>query len=227
MGNRGFFGFSTGYQEQQSYYLVSGMELWLAADTLSGYTDGQAVATWPDLSGNGRDAVQASATLQPLYRPSVTVFPVLQFDNSNDARVSGCGIATQPYTILAVYASIQATSYNGRAVQGSNNWLLGPRATYHQGYNGALIQGPAVAANTFVCSAFTGDAAGGAFYVNGIYIGSNTNTGAPGTIGLGRGGSASEGLNGYLAEVITYSRVLGLDERVAMEGYLMAKWSVS
>ncbi len=41
--------------------------LWLAADAIPGVSDGQNVATWSDLSGNGRNATQATAGSQPLY----------------------------------------------------------------------------------------------------------------------------------------------------------------
>lgn len=225
MGNRGFFGFSSGSDIDRSWSLFSELDLWLAADTLVGYSDGQAVGTWPDNSGHGRDAVQGGGSLQPIYKPSVYGLPVLQFDNTDDAMTTSC-VITGSYSIFAVYASISAASYSGRAVQGSTNWLLGPRATYHQAYDGALIQGPGVVANALVCSALLMDASGGSFYVNGTYIGANANNGAPGTIGLGRGGNNAEGLNGYLGEVLAYSRTLNPTERAAVEAYLISKWGI-
>lgn len=226
MGNRGFFGFSTGFSSNLGETLFSELELWLAADTLVGYADGNTVATWPDNSGKGRDAVQASETLKPVYRPSVYSLPVLQFDNTNDAMTTTCSL-TGTFSLFVVYASIQATSYNGRAVQGSVNYLIGPRGTYHQLYNGALIQGPSVSANVLVCSVHVQQTTGGTFWVNGNLINSNTNTGGVSTVGLGRAGANAEGLNGYLAEVMAYGWVLSNEERSVVQTYLMSKWGIS
>lgn len=49
--------------------------------------DGNAVTTWDDASGNGRDVTQGTAANRPLYRASVAGLnnqPALDFDGTND-----------------------------------------------------------------------------------------------------------------------------------------------
>ena len=63
---------------------TAGLQLWLKADagvdTLNG-----TVSRWHDQSGNGNDAVQASASRQPLMLANaLNGKPVLRFDGSND-----------------------------------------------------------------------------------------------------------------------------------------------
>lgn len=75
---------------------LPGLALWLAADKLTGLADGAAVATWPDASGNGRDAAQATAAKRPTYRTNVlNGKPVLRFDGVDD------GLATPSITLAA------------------------------------------------------------------------------------------------------------------------------
>ena len=44
---------------------VAGLAVWLKTETLAALADGATVATWPDSSGNGRDAAAGNA---PVYR---------------------------------------------------------------------------------------------------------------------------------------------------------------
>jgi hypothetical protein len=46
---------------------VSGSKIFLDALSLNGLADGQALSTWPDLSGHGNDATQADASLRLTY----------------------------------------------------------------------------------------------------------------------------------------------------------------
>lgn len=70
--------------------------------------NGDPVDEWPDGSGNGRDLVQASGTLQPLYRSSDPDFGsrgVIDFDGVDNILEHTAGIAvSQPSTIVAVIA---------------------------------------------------------------------------------------------------------------------------
>lgn len=46
---------------------IPDLALWLDARQITGLADGAAVATWPDASGNGRDAAQGTAGNRPAY----------------------------------------------------------------------------------------------------------------------------------------------------------------
>lgn len=62
--------------------------LWLKADAgTSTTTNGAALGTWTDQSGNGNTASQATSALQPLYKTNViNGKPAIQFDNTAGAN---------------------------------------------------------------------------------------------------------------------------------------------
>ena len=64
---------------------VPGLALWLRAKTIGGGT----LAAWPDVSGNGRHATQATGGSQPLWVGGVTPRggPVVRFDGVDDYLV--------------------------------------------------------------------------------------------------------------------------------------------
>src|SRR3990167_3932393 len=64
---------------------ISGLQLWLKADAITGLNDGDSVTTWTDSSGNSNDATQSTAANKPIYKTSIiNSKPVLRFDGSND-----------------------------------------------------------------------------------------------------------------------------------------------
>jgi hypothetical protein len=64
--------------------VTSGLKLWLKADSLS-LADGQAVALWPDSSGNGLDVSQALEARKPMFKSSIlNDKPVIRFGGSQD-----------------------------------------------------------------------------------------------------------------------------------------------
>ncbi len=64
---------------------IAGLEYWFKADAITGLSDADPVATWPDSSGNGRDATQGVAGLRPTYRTSVqNGLPVVRGDGVDD-----------------------------------------------------------------------------------------------------------------------------------------------
>ena len=75
---------ATKYGLPQSTIPTAGLQLWLRADagvdTLNG-----TVSRWHDQSGNGNDAIQASASRQPLLVAGrLNGIPVVRFDGVND-----------------------------------------------------------------------------------------------------------------------------------------------
>lgn len=67
---------------------ISGLKLWLDSTRIVGLTDGQSVATWSDLSGNGNDATQGTGAQRPLYYTSTQTIgngkPVVWFDGATN-----------------------------------------------------------------------------------------------------------------------------------------------
>ena len=63
---------------------IAGLALWLKADAITGLADGDAITTWTDSSGNGRNATQATAEAKPAYKASIIGGkPVARFDGGD------------------------------------------------------------------------------------------------------------------------------------------------
>ena len=88
--------------------------LWLRADQISGYADGENVTTWVDTSGNDDDAVQSDTSKSPDYTASVTQLnnmPALYFDgNDNCMDLGAFTHAASDYDIFTVYKADVTTS---------------------------------------------------------------------------------------------------------------------
>lgn len=98
---RGLFGRNT-----LSPLEVTGMQLWLDATTITGIANGAAVATWNDLSGNGRNASQSTGSLQPLYQSSYANLNNRQavlFDGVDDRYDITWDSTTQIWIACAMY----------------------------------------------------------------------------------------------------------------------------
>ena len=86
----------------------TGAHLVLDARRISGLADAASVSSWNDVSGNARNATQATGTKQPSYRVNVRGGqPVVRFDG-------GDGLATSSYSasiafdVLCVFATTSA-----------------------------------------------------------------------------------------------------------------------
>lgn len=77
---------------------------WASDPAWSPPSDGGSVATWHDASGNGYDATQASASLQPIYH--VTGFngqPGVTFDGVDDyLQTAAFNALSQPVTLVVI-----------------------------------------------------------------------------------------------------------------------------
>lgn len=64
---------------------TSGLVARWESDSITGLSNNDPVATWPDTSGNSRDATQSSSSLKPLYKTNILGGkPALLFDGSDD-----------------------------------------------------------------------------------------------------------------------------------------------
>ena len=227
---------------------ISGLHLWLdSSDSSSLYTDdakttnvssdGDAVAVAADLSGNGYDWKQTTASRRPLYKTSIyNGLSTLRFDGSNDdmAGTSFTAIGL-PLTIVGVfkYASI---SLNLPLTDSSG----GPRL--HAVYNRSPPNNFGIFAGTEVNSSvatdtsihyfttYIGSGAADSLWLDGTQIITNKEAGNPNLAVLHlasnrlAGGSAY--MNGDLCELCLYTKTLSTTERENLEAYMVAKWGL-
>lgn len=100
--------------------------LWLMAGNVSG-ADGSAVSVWNDRSGNGNNALQASATLQPQFfsTSALNGQPVLRFDGTNDEMAVPDANILDGTAGITYYAVLRPSNINGSA-----RGILGKRITF-------------------------------------------------------------------------------------------------
>lgn len=98
------------------------LALWRDASRL-GLADGVGVATWPDLSGNGRDLAQATALLQPLVvaAGSRSGLPVVRFDTTKWMQQAAFTAVPQPFTRFMVLRSTAGQYKDGPALGAVRN----------------------------------------------------------------------------------------------------------
>lgn len=213
------------------------LRLWLKADA-GVITNGSTVTTWQDQSGGGFNAVQNTVSKQPSFTASSEFFngnPALNFDLADDAMTTTASITSRPYSFFVVYNSTSTTVTPRRAVQGSNNWLMGPYNNISRFYAGAFVDlgdraiGTKATINTGVSTAAAANNA--TFYFDGriASVGARvTATGAPGIINLGGAGAyPAQTMGGSIAEVIAYNTNLTTPEKYRVESYLAIKYGVT
>jgi hypothetical protein len=205
---------------------LQGLSLWLAADAVTGVSNLSPVASWPDQSGQGNHATQATGGRQPLYIASaVNGRPALRFDATDDGMTTPLTLAT-PFTVLVVYSYRGTLPANRRAVCGAaNNWMLGPLSGMYHCYPGTFVpDAEPVVQNQFVLSAAVQTAGACTHYFNGVAKGPVVPTTVIGQVALGY--TTSDPLDGEIAEVLAYDRALPAPERQKAEAYLRGKWGV-
>lgn len=150
---------------------------------VSGLSDGNAVSTWSDLSGNGNDATQATGTRQPLYKTAIIGgAPSIRFDGTDDNLSHTADNNSSECSIIAVLSRITAqTSYRGIFAAGA--WTsagtmmlsrtgLTPWGTY-TGTDARASSTIATGSPTILVM-IDNAASGGSFYVQGVSDGTWT-----------------------------------------------------
>jgi hypothetical protein len=196
---------------------IAGLLLWLDASRITGLNDGDAVTTWTDLTGNGWNATQGTASAKPTYRV-VGGLPVVQTDGVNDwLATTGPDLSTAAYTVVG--ASRWVVANTGRTFSGHGsgiNWLMGHWNSSTENYfaNGSWVAGPNAGASdtNWRIYAATGDFTNDswAMYVNGVLTaGPNSNgLNGPGNFYLGSSLGAGEFGNAQFSFMFVYNRVL-------------------
>jgi hypothetical protein len=200
---------------------IPGITFWLRADAITGLSDGTPVASWADVSGNNRNATQVTEANKPLYKTGIlNNLPVLRFDGSNDI-LTLASHTLQSLFIVSRYALAGTfPTYKGLFDRGTNSAYLILTETSVT----TIINVAAAYNNTWR----NGDQTNNLYPINNWSILSVVSPGAiTDSWEIGNDlTAAGRAWNGDIAEVIGYSGALTNDQRVAVQNYLNAKYSI-
>lgn len=214
---------------------IAGLKLWLDASRITGLVDGDPVATWIDLSGQGNHATQATASKKPLYKTGiVNSKPVVRLDGVDDE------VGTPTISQLSGGATMMIV-WRPRVLPASNIRHSGIQTSSTDHFRFMTVSGTGVV-RAYVNNTLSDAAAlvaGTASIMGNVW--SNTTVtgykdGAAGTPGSGItpttvtaaafriGGIDSTFPDGDVAEVVLYSVTLTTGQRQQVESYLRQKW---
>tara|TARA_R110002126_G_scaffold56437_5_gene150776 strand:+ start:11458 stop:18990 length:7533 start_codon:yes stop_codon:yes gene_type:complete len=233
---------------------VSNSVLWLKADSLD-LQDGEAVTSWADATGNGRTFVQGTASAQPKFIASDGDFndhPVVDCDGGDKLAMASFDAAlnTNEFTLFVVAASdtdggshqgiIESRSASPVTRSGFNlyaKWSGTNQWSYWWGGNTGwgqmnssttlTLSKPDIVTATMSGGDGAGATATQTLRINGAQEATGTSafwksTADPAQVGVV---PSSFYLNGQIAEVIQYDRVLTTAEVSSVEAYLSLKYA--
>lgn len=218
---------------------LSGLVLWLRADSLSGWLDGDAVHTWTDESGQSNHATQSTAAKRPIYKTGiVNGKPVVRFDGIDDGMqlTSDVSEAISDHTIIFVVDPDSVPADGEYLLDSANGRLIlahsGPGSPGDiEVYDGGGWRNIAATAIGWQILTFNLDDVAAEVFRDGASIGSDAayvrqNTRTP--IGLGAVNDISAAFfAGDIAEVIIYTRVVTVGEQQSLDEYLSNKYGIT
>lgn len=218
---------------------LAGLALWFDASTIAGHSDGDPVSTWPDASGNGRDATQGTAANRPTYRTGVqNGLPAVRFDGTNDYLLTAtfASALSQPNTIFVVAKWSGSRSYLVDGASTNRNAIGYEVASagsqrVHIYAGSTAMQSAATFTRPSTIEMWLAEVNGASSrfrYQAGLMFIGNPGAQALGrlTIGAGNGGAFSY-LNGDVCEIVVYNGSLTTAQRWQVEQYLSDKWQVT
>ena len=211
--------------------VTTGLTLHLDASQLTGLSDGATVTTWTDMSGQNNHATAAGT---PIYKTAVlNGQPVVRFNGASSFTTAD--ISSQFPTAATVFIATTISNDNAytlvKANPGVDEWWRwdGDGTSYPGFFRGSRLESYTAMPNSGShLFAISSSASAWEMSINGAsqgVEGANYDSGgAPLVIG---NGSSGGGLNGDIAEVLIYSRVLTATEANAVGYYLEAKYGIS
>jgi hypothetical protein len=230
---------------------MPGLSLWLDATDVSSLSfNGQTVSQWRDKSGNSNHAQQATALRQPRYVASAMGGqPALQFrhDGTNFSWFTAADSPSLSPSRIHVFAVHQRLADTGA----DEYFLYKTHSTPNQSWelrthssdvvlatisvDGAATispnRGPSLTVGTSYLSEMVFDGTAGRIGRNGVLSAGVALTGNlrvnTQPLYIGAPSFGTNGHQGYLGEVLIYSRALSTAERGAILGYVSRKWGVA
>lgn len=209
---------------------LSGLQVWYDATQIVS-TDGTALGTWSDVSGNGRNATQATGANKPIYKTGIqNSLPVVRCGASPVQYVQAAtwGTLAQPNTVVVVGS---VTSTFGYLVDGgdSTNRHSIARGLNTNGsmglYAGSVIEGVQALSEWHTWIAVVNGGSSVLYRDGSSFATGNANTRSLAGITIGcrnDGGAGNAGAD--IGEVIVYTGAMGSTDRSSLQTYLKAKW---
>lgn len=229
---------------------TSGLQLWFKADSIVA-SDGDAVTTWADSSGNGYDVSQSVAGEKPTYKTGIlNGKPVVRFDGGDLLYRATTALGLRTHTMFAVFRESSTVTSAGiinlyAAGAGSDYDSL-DAISYDTGNNSFYMQATSPGLNMTVGSSgaspwgvYASVMGGGTatVYQNGSAGTTDASYSEPDVNSAGGfilGGHWISGaiyaparLNGDIAEILWYSSNLSASNRQLVERYLGAKYGIT
>jgi protocatechuate 3,4-dioxygenase beta subunit len=217
--------------------------LWLSANSGVGTsTDGAAIQTWNDRSGNNNNATQATAGNRPILKNNIqNGKPVVRFDGSNDFLQlpnSNASLNLTQGSLFTLAKSADAgTSYRGIMVKSpayGNFWVDNIAGTYDWQNNVIVTRGSALNNNNaqlMVNQFNSGVANGSNIYINGVQTGNSytmtvNSQSQNGVIGSGADNGSIQWFGGDIPEILLFNSSLSTQDRQIVETYLNTKYNL-
>jgi len=198
---------------------IPGLQLWLDASQIVGLNDGDAVTTWNDASGNGRNATQATASKKPIYKTNIyATKPALLFDGVDDVLGFTNYLPGNTFTMVAVFSGTVIFPVGGSA----NFWFYSSPSMLvfsHLGYYSVAVG--ALTAKTVVV--LRSNAGTVTFRVNGVTksLGSLTAFAqTPSIDGVGAANGLTSYHNGHINSVLLWNTSITDAQIEQLEAYL-------
>lgn len=223
---------------------------WFKADALSSLTNGTAVSTWGDSSGNDNDATQAASSQRPkFYTNAMNQQPGVRFSSGTQSYLSFTRPVKNSFTIQCVFQSSQGLNSGTLYYEGAG-LINGEVASVVNDFGTCLFANGSICAGTgnpdvAVVSGtgfndgkphlftFTRDVGTGlvSLYVDGDLAGTTTgglqSLTASSQLVLGAQQTLIYFLSGDIGEVAIYNGVLDDSTRVSTEAALKGKYGIS
>lgn len=212
---------------------IAGLQAWFKADTLVLNND-DPVATWTDSSGLTHHEVQASGSLQPLYKTNqVNGQPAVLFDGIDDFLQTGVFTLSHPCSVFIVVKQVTWTSgdriHEGRSAASTLTFRqtsATPQVQMVGTNSGTTVVGPAIGAWGLVTEIW--DAAASSIAINGgvdtVFDMGVAKT--PNGITLGSSHAGISNGNVSIAEFLVYDTALSAPNQALVKAYLNTKYAL-
>ena len=228
--------------------IISGCQIWLAANKITGLSDGDVVTTWSDSSGQSNDFTQSTASKKPLYKTNIfNTRPAIKFDGVDDFLLSVPGsevTGSTAYSVFAVFKFVGESNWiTPLAIGAGGNPMMRffqldgatPRNIRAEGKNaGNTALTEATGSDVDLSATYVGSLINGSTasqYLNGVADASddafNLSDHSLTRFTLGSASTPANYASCYISEVAFYNREVTAPERRRIEGYFGRKYGVT